>query len=87
MDAMKYWTSLLNSIIDAVSSSEFFIRKVIVEQGKGSHEHVPVSQPKLLDKHKGLMKGESNLTALIMQEKIQLKAYAEANSRVPKRRP
>uniref|UniRef100_A0A915CWD4 Uncharacterized protein n=1 Tax=Ditylenchus dipsaci TaxID=166011 RepID=A0A915CWD4_9BILA len=50
--------------LDEISSSEFFIRKVIIEQSKG----------------------ESNLTALIMQGKIQLKAYAEANSRVPERR-
>uniref|UniRef100_A0A915DEE7 MULE transposase domain-containing protein n=1 Tax=Ditylenchus dipsaci TaxID=166011 RepID=A0A915DEE7_9BILA len=45
--------------------------KVIVEQSKGSHDHVPVSQPKLSDQHKELMKQELDSTALIIQGKIQ----------------
>uniref|UniRef100_A0A915DWR7 FLYWCH-type domain-containing protein n=1 Tax=Ditylenchus dipsaci TaxID=166011 RepID=A0A915DWR7_9BILA len=45
--------------------------KVIVEQSKGSHDHVPVSQPKLSDQHKELMKQELDSTALIIQAKIQ----------------
>uniref|UniRef100_A0A915DLP0 WD repeat-containing protein 48 homolog n=1 Tax=Ditylenchus dipsaci TaxID=166011 RepID=A0A915DLP0_9BILA len=47
--------------------------KVIVEQSKGSHDHVPVSQPKLSDQHKELMKQELDSTALIIQGKYTAK--------------
>uniref|UniRef100_A0A915E865 Uncharacterized protein n=1 Tax=Ditylenchus dipsaci TaxID=166011 RepID=A0A915E865_9BILA len=52
-----------SELLSAVCSSNIKLRvlypqdnfKVIVEQSKGSHDHVPVNQPKLSDQHKELM--------------------------------
>ena len=46
--------------------------KVIVEQSKGSHKHKPLSQPKLLEEDKLLMRSESAYTPLILQGRIQV---------------